>query len=77
MDVSTIIRTLQLELERVEKAIAQLEGLQNAKSNATGKGSPEIEAWAEVDGVRRTATGLGADEKILGWTAEDRLVKNG
>lgn len=36
MDLQPIIRILQLELERVEKAIAQLEQLQNASGNGSG-----------------------------------------
>jgi hypothetical protein len=36
MDVCPIIRTLQLELQRVEAAIAQLEQLQSATGIGTG-----------------------------------------
>ena len=34
MDVRPIIRTLQLELERLETAIAQLEGLRNSTNES-------------------------------------------
>jgi hypothetical protein len=54
MDVRPIICTLQLELERVGTAIAQLEGLQKASSN--GSGDPHHKS-------KRGRKSMGSDER--------------
>jgi hypothetical protein len=54
MDLQPTIRTLQLELERVEMAIAQLEKLQDA--NGDGSGKPN-------DKSKRGRKSMGSEER--------------
>ena len=53
MDLQDTIRQLEIEKERIEITIAELELAERRRQWRHGE-PPQVEPWPEVDGVRRT-----------------------